>query len=192
MLWTKSSFFCLTMTFILNWRLFVPLLITEEIFGNDLLYFLSIVWYSFFASVVIAYSQPKFCRNALWNDNASTFATNEIIGQRLQDIFINTNNVVYIANKQYDDIVVWYDNTSAPTQTITGHSSTLTSVFLATPYNIYADNDSIGRDNKWKFSSNTSSLVMYVNTSCDELFIDSHDVLCCSMNKIHQVISSEL
>ncbi|CAF1206147.1 unnamed protein product [Didymodactylos carnosus] len=48
-----------------------------------------------------------FCPTVTWNSTGITFANESIVGQRPLAIFVNTNNTVYVANQEENEIVMW-------------------------------------------------------------------------------------
>ena len=47
----------------------------------------------------VSHNEPKFCSNPSWNPNSNTFADTSIVGINPQDIFINTDNTVFVPNQ---------------------------------------------------------------------------------------------
>ncbi len=84
----------------------------------------------------LSYNQPKFCPNPTWNPNATTFADSSIVGTKPLDIFINTNNTVYVANKQNSLIVVLSEGSITPTRNISGNLLSPYSLFVTTTADI--------------------------------------------------------
>jgi hypothetical protein len=91
-------------------------------------------WTSIIYRLAVSYNQPNFTSNASWNPNATTFADNNTIGQSPFDIFINTNNTIYIPNQQTGQIII----SSQENQTlITNNSITTSSSNLSNPYSLF-------------------------------------------------------
>jgi tripartite motif-containing protein 71 len=141
----------------------------------------------------LSYNQPKFCSSASWNPNAITFANISLVGLKPYGIFVNSNNTVYVTNHQNGLIQIWMNNTINPTRTITGSLVSPFSIFVTTNGDIYVDNGlSNGRVDKWTLNLNTSVPVMYVNSSCNGLFVDINDTLYCSIYHRNQVVKKWL
>ncbi len=148
-----------------------------------------------FLSYVLAlsYNQPKFCSNASWNPNATTFADNTTVGLNPFGIFVNTNNTVYVADRANGTILVWFNNSINPTRTISGNLSSPYTLFVTTSGDIYVDNGNLnGRVDKWTSNINSSVPAMYVSKACYGLFVDINDTLYCSLRYVHQVVTKSL
>jgi streptogramin lyase len=148
-----------------------------------------------FLSYVLAlsYNQPKFCPDASWNPNATTFAASNIVGGGPYGIFVNTNNTVYVADKQNGQILVWFSNSINPTRTISGNLASPWALFVTTSGDIYVDNgNSNGRVDKWALNANSSVPAMYVGSACWGLFVDINDTLYCSLRALNQVVTKSL
>jgi len=87
----------------------------------------------------LSYNQPIFCPNASWNENATTFASSDTIGGDPYDIFITTNNTVYVPNKSNKFIIVWPDASLIPSRNISTSSSSIRTAFVAEDNSIYFD-----------------------------------------------------
>jgi hypothetical protein len=142
---------------------------------------------SFF--ILASYNQPKFCPFTTWNPDAITFANKSTIGTYPYGIFVNTNNTVYVPDRENGPIQIWLNDSFNPTQTISIGLSYPHSIFVTITGDIYVDNGYFnGRVDKWTFNTNTSDPVMYVGASCYGLFLDLNDTLYCSMPAYHQVV----
>ena len=64
--------------------------------------------------LAVSYNQPKFCPNASWNPNATTFANISTVGSNPFGIFVNTNNTVYATNQVNGLILVWLEGSINP------------------------------------------------------------------------------
>jgi hypothetical protein len=149
-----------------------------------------IISISLFVSLLaLSFNQPQFSPTATWNSNAITFANQSIVGQYPRAIFVNTNNTIYVANQETQEILVWHEGSLNSTKTISGNFSNSTSLFVTSNGDIYIDD---GQENnivhKWILSTNTFVTVMNVNSSCTGLFVDINDNLYCSMENHHQVV----
>ena len=140
-----------------------------------------------------SFNQPKFCPNASWNPNGTTFANSTIVGATPYDIFINTNNIVYVANKQYGRVVVWSPGNMTPTRIISNNIGTPWGLFVTTIGDIYVDSDNLtGRVDKWTLNSTDQTSIMHTCKKCYDLFIDISNTLYCSMNNLHRIVSMSL
>jgi hypothetical protein len=147
----------------------------------------------FFSFLALSFNQPKFCPTASWNRNAITFANQSIVGSEPYSVFVNSNNTIYVANRENDIIYVWHENSSNPTNIIYGNFTSPYSLFVTSNGDIYIDDgERNGRVQKWIAKSNTTVTVMNVNSSCSGLFVDTNDTLYCSMRWNHQVVKRSL
>ncbi len=143
--------------------------------------------------VALSYNQPKFCPNASWNPNATTFANSSTVGSQPYDIFVNTNNTIFVANQQNSRIVIWSEESVVPTRTISGSLTTPWSLFVTTANDIYVDSDSsTGQVDKWTFNWTVDVPTMYTCSKCIDVFVDIDNNLYCAMSSLHQIIKKSL
>jgi sugar lactone lactonase YvrE len=136
----------------------------------------------------LSYNQPKFCPFATWNPNAITFANNSIIGSSPHGIFVDASNTVYVLNQPNNRVYIWANDSINATRIISGNSLNLYAIFVTMNGDIYIENRAVTwRVDKWTFSTNNWTSVMYVNTTCYGLFVDINNTLYCSMYYRHQV-----
>jgi len=168
--------FDLDVYYILNKRL----VLTGYIISHYLLYI----------PIGISYNQPKFSPYASWNPNAITFTNSNQIGTNPYNIFINTNNNIYIPNRNNKMILIWNDdNNRIPTRHISIDSSGFNSIFVTENDDIYiAMSTSYFGIEKLPFNSAHSIQIMYSCTECVDIFIDTSDQIYCSMRDKHQVV----
>ena len=76
-------------------------------------------------------NQPRFCPDASWNPNGTTFADNSTIA--------TTHNTVYVARWDNGDIIVWAKGSSYPTTTILAGLSNPVSLFVTSDNEILLD-----------------------------------------------------
>ncbi|CAF3732096.1 unnamed protein product, partial [Adineta steineri] len=141
----------------------------------------------------LSYNLPKFCSNASWYPNATTFANLSMMGSQPRDIFINTNNTIYVTSQAANKILVWSEGNTIPIKNISGNISSPIGLFVTTAGEIYVDSDnSIGRIDKWTLNSTVGISIMYTCTKCYDIFIDMNNNLYCSMKDSHQVVTKSL
>ena len=134
-------------------------------------------------TVEVSFNQPIFRPDAIWNSNATTFANETLI-------FINSNNSIYIPNKETDEILIWYNgNNSEPSKKISSSLSNPSSIFVTINGDIYVGNEvNHGRIDKWIRENETwTSVMMNVTSTCYAIFIDIYESLYCSMFDKHRV-----
>ncbi|CAF1154283.1 unnamed protein product [Adineta steineri] len=145
-------------------------------------------------SFALSFNQPKFCLNATWNFNGFTIANRSIVGEKPWAIFVNTNNTIYVANRENSTILIWQEESLNPTKIIHGNFTEPYSLFVTSNGDIYINDGKYesGQVQKWSAETNTFGTVMNVNSSCYGLFVDINDTLYCSMHDHHQVVKRSL
>jgi sugar lactone lactonase YvrE len=134
-----------------------------------------------------------FCPTATWNPNGITFANQSILGDYPRAIFVNTNNTIYVANRQNNQILVWNEGSESPTKIVSGNFTGPNSTFVTSNGDIYIDDgEENGRVQKWISTTETFDTVMNVDSSCYGLFVDIKDNLYCSMSDHHRVVKRSL
>ena len=112
-----------------------------------------------------------------------------IVGPSPTAIFVNKANTIYNVNRENNEIIVWFNDSTKLTKIISGHFSNSSSIFVTIDGDIYIDNgQENGRVEKWISNTNTFVNVMNVSSSCDGIFLDVNDTLYCSMLSHHQVV----
>jgi hypothetical protein len=154
---------------------------------------MSIFFQTYFClSLAVSYNQPKFCPNAVWQSNASTFANSSRIGSNPFGIFINTYDTVHVTNQGNGQIFVW-SNSSYNQLTILNNFNFTYSLFVTADTNIYVNGGRYGGNiTKWIWNTNTSVFVMNVQGVCCGIFVDINDFLYCSVSSIHTIIKKSL
>ena len=144
--------------------------------------------------VGLSYNQPIFCPNASWNENATTFASSDTIGGDPFDIFVTTNNTVYVPNKSNKFIIVWPEASLIPSRNISTSSSSIRTAFVAEDNSIYFDYQLNSISEIRRLSANLSNTLSIVQTyeNCYDIFIDISNYIYCSLPNYHQVIRKSL
>ncbi|CAF1108334.1 unnamed protein product [Adineta steineri] len=141
----------------------------------------------------ISYNKLKFCSNASWYANATTFANMSMMGPRPHDIFINTNNTIYVTSQTANGILVWSEGDTTPIKNISGNLSNPFGLFVTTAGEIYVDSgNSTGRIDEWTLNATVGIPIMYTCTKCYGVSIDTNNNLYCSMYKFHQIVTKSL
>ena len=84
---------------------------------------------------------------------------------------------------------MWHENTADPTKTIVGDFTNPYSLFVTSNGDIWIDDGNVnGQVQRWRANTNTFDIVMYGNSRCLGLFVDTNDTLYCSMYDRHQVV----
>ena len=140
-----------------------------------------------------SYNQPKFCPNATWNPNATTFADVSQVGNLPQGLFVNMNDTVYAAARNLSRVQVWVGGSIGTPTSIVVPWIDSRSLFATANGDIYFDNGQGNQQvNRWTMSTGTVGTVMSVNDSCRGLFIDSNSTLYCSVGNVNRVFKVSL
>jgi len=103
-------------------------------------------------------------------------------------IFINSNNSIYIPNRETGQIHMWQnENHLNSTKTISSSLSDPLSLFVTTNGDIYVVNGNKRRVDKWIRENETWISVMNVTSACYGLFVDIYENLYCSLLNNHRV-----
>ncbi|CAF1478174.1 unnamed protein product [Adineta ricciae] len=144
-------------------------------------------------SQALSFNQPKFCLGAVWNGHGITFANQSIVGQNPLLLFIDTNNTIYVVDQDKNEILIWFNQSTYPTKTISGSFSYPTSMFVTTLGDIIIDNGFANkRVDQWISKNNTFITVMDVESKCTGLFVDQMENLYCSMTENHKIVKKSL
>lgn len=109
-------------------------------------------------------------------------------GTDIYGLFVNINNTLYAANKQYNQVQVYLEGSTTPYRTVSGGLSSPMSVFATLSGDIYVDNGiSYSRIDKWSTISNTSVTVMSITEECYSMFVDISNTLYCAMTFNHRI-----
>ena len=135
-----------------------------------------------------SYNQPRFCLNTTWNSIATTLTKQSFVGRFPYDLFVNSNNSIYVLNREAGKIHIWQnENDLNPTKTISGSLSNPLSLFVTTNGDIYVDNGFNRRVDKWIAENETWIPAMNVPSHCYGLFIDIDESLYCSIYNNHRI-----
>ncbi len=142
--------------------------------------------------VAFSFNQPKFSPTASWNYNAIIFANQSIVGSQPYSVFVNTNNTIFVANRENSTILVWHENTNNPNKII-GNFTNPRSLFVTSNGHIFIDDGFKNRQvQRWTPNTKTFDIVMQGNSACFGLFVDTNETLYCSMIEDHQVVKRSL
>jgi hypothetical protein len=142
----------------------------------------------------ISYNQPKFSPNVSWNSNATTFASNSIVGSGAYNIFINTNNTVYLTVQTHSKVIMWYEGQSIPAKNLTNEVDTR-GLFVTNDGDVYVEYRNVNityRVDKWAPNATTGVTFIYTTSGCYSLFIDINNTLYCSYDSEHKVVKASL
>ena len=105
------------------------------------------------------------------------------------DIFINSNNTIYISNIGSNDTQVWREGNANATRIIAGNVSKPFSIFVTINDDIYVSNGPNSRVDRWLSNAPDSFPATRVYGDCYGLFIDISNTLYCSVGNYHFVAS---
>ncbi|CAF0824779.1 unnamed protein product [Adineta ricciae] len=160
-------------------------------------YYIALVWTMLMIGEVkaVSYNQPKFCPNASWHPNATTFATVSVVGLSPYSLFVDTNDTVVTVNRHKNQTLIWANGSVNPTTILPTIFSDNWSVFITDTNDIYIDinyNSVNYRVEKWGLNGTQSSSNITVSGECGGLFVDINNTLYCSMYYVYKVISQSL
>ena len=130
----------------------------------------------------------------MWSPNATTVANITTIGSFPYDIFINTNNTIYVPNQDTGQIIVWSEgNLTATARNISGNLLNSSSLFVTTTGDIYVDSfHTIGGISQITLNLTINIPTMNICQQCWDIFININNVLYCSLSERHQIIAKSL
>jgi hypothetical protein len=115
-----------------------------------------------------------------------------MIGFYPNNLFINTNNTVYIAEGSNNCIQMWFEGNISSVETIYGiNNNNPGSLFVTSSGDIYVDNGYYnGQVDKWTINATNSTAAMYITQSCQGLFVDINNTLYCSLTNLNQIVTT--
>ncbi|CAF1399100.1 unnamed protein product [Adineta ricciae] len=134
----------------------------------------------------ISYNLPKFCTNATWDENATTFAKEPLLHDGRNSIFISVYNIVYATDYNEHRIFLWFQNKTQITE-IKPVQNNPYSLFVTINGDIYVAGNNDGKVDKWVLKPQNSTKVAKFSKPCYGLFIDVTDMLYCSVHDHHIV-----
>ena len=141
-----------------------------------------------FLSLAASFNQPRFCPNASWNPNATTFANSTIVANGVQALAINTDNTIFVARRDTGSILIWLNGNSTPTTTILANVTTTSCLFVTADDQIVVDSQCPkNRVETWATNQTKLSSTMFLGPYCAGLFVDTKNNLYCSNDQQHHV-----
>ncbi|CAF1501052.1 unnamed protein product [Adineta ricciae] len=138
-------------------------------------------------------NEPQLCHSASWNRRGIILTNQSTIKPTTQNIFITTNNTIYVTHSEEKKVLIWNDNDPTLTKSISGDIRNPRSLFVTSNGGIYIGNDRTDPVVKrWTSKKNTFETVMNASHACYGLFIDITDTLYCSIFHEHQVVKKDL
>ena len=131
--------------------------------------------------------------NATWCENGTTFVDNSTIGGPARGFFINSDDTIFVAAHQKNQILIWSKASVSPMRTIPISLYEFTPLFVTINGDIYFENgDEKGRIDKWTTNSNNISFVTKFSDDCRGLFVNLNNNLYCSLRWKHRVVKISL
>ena len=139
--------------------------------------------------LAVSYNQPVFCPNATWSLYATTFDYYSTYDSYPYDIFITSDNTVYVVSRSRDRIITWAKGDPASDRIISSSVSYPYSIFVTTTGDLFVSSGSSNpRVDRWTNNVKVSVPVMNTCSACYDIFVDTDDNLFCSMTDRHQVV----
>jgi hypothetical protein len=145
-----------------------------------------------FHFIGVSFNQPTFCSNALWDPNATTLAPNGTVGSVPYHIFINTDNTIYITISDLDLVQVWPAGSTNASRIISGNLDTPRGSFVTINGDVYVENGHNRRIDKWPLNATNGVFVINVTWECTGFFIDTNNVIYCSINDNNVVTATPI
>ena len=116
-----------------------------------------------------------------------------MVGAIPHGIFVNTNNTVFVANRNTGNILIWGNGSSTPTTTIFANATTPSCLFVTADDQIFLDNQlTAAQVDRWTVNQTQLSPPMIVGAFCGGLFVDINNNLYCSHSSQNQVLRRSL
>lgn len=131
--------------------------------------------------------------NATWFTCGVTFADKNILGKRPRGLYIDSNNIIYVASHDYDRIFIWPSNSIEPT--IIDHIQLFpySNLFVTINGDIYfSSSQEQGQIHKYSKESMNETFVAKFSEYCYFIFIDVSNFLYCSILSQHRVAKMSL
>ncbi len=139
----------------------------------------------------VSYNRLKFSPCVSWDQDAITYRGLSEHDGKLLDMFVDTNDTIYLVYRGSQQIIVWSERNNISLSISSTNLQGSFSLFVTISGDIYVNNDkSIYRVNKPTANKSTASnaIVMNVSSPCIDIFIDFTNTLYCSMNLRHKVV----
>ena len=104
-------------------------------------------------------------------------------------MYIDKNNIIYAANQETGQILIWSNDRINPTTVLHANLYSPLSIFVTMNGDIYVGDDSSIRQVLY---SNSSKLIMPMTSRCIGLFVDITNSIYCSSDPQHQVFKKWL
>ena len=138
----------------------------------------------------LPFNQPKFCSNRTWDPNGITVANLNTFAFTPLDIFITTNNSIYLSSLSQRYILFFTNPNSSFVNNISLNSIEVFSIFVTENNFIYYS--AANGINKLSSDLTNETSVMNTCSVCYGIFIDIQKNIYCSLQYLHKVIRKSL
>ena len=142
--------------------------------------------------LVVSYNQPKLDAFASWSANAITLAASSIVGSCPYGVFVNTDNVVYVANEMNSRIEIWGNGSVNPTKTYIVNGTLPLSIFVSISDDIYVGSFLTDGIVRITANGNSSVPLTYTDEKSFGIFVDIFNSLYYSIRHRHKVVKKSL
>ena len=139
------------------------------------------------------YPPLDLCRNTTWNESATTFANQSMVGLTPRALFIDRHDHIYVADHSNQSIVLWEWGNFHFQKRFNATLYEFSDLFVGMNGDIFFEHrNESGRIEKWSIDQNTTVLVAQFDGHCYGLFIDTNNTLYCSLHQQHKVMKISL
>lgn len=107
-------------------------------------------------------------------------------------LFVDKNNAVYSTDPSEDLLYAWYNDSSFLIRTWFDDLYEPYGLFVLSKDDIYVAHGDDGRVNKWKATTTDFETVTQFCHICHAIFIDTNNMMYCSVRRYHQIIKKPL
>ncbi|CAF1176373.1 unnamed protein product [Adineta ricciae] len=142
-------------------------------------------------SGIVSYNQPRIDSNSSWNPNGMTILSNI---SYLNDIFIDINNTIFIPNYDDKQILLIDQQNFSSTLNLSLSLFNSSTIFVRSIDEIYIDAYyTIGGITEIKSNLTIEQISrMILCQQCLDLFVTENNILYCSFNQHHEILSQSL
>lgn len=124
-----------------------------------------------------------------WRLDNVTVIRNNTLGIRPRGLSIDQNNTIYLTDAQNHRVLIFDEGQILPTRNISLGLTAPAGIFVTKEGNIYVGDGLTNGAVKQYLSNSTlmNTLVMFTNSTCSSLFVDSNETLYCSLTVEHRI-----
>lgn len=136
--------------------------------------------------------KPYLSPCASWSSVGRSVINNTANNENFSNVFIDTNDKLYIADQGNNKIRIFSENTGVSQNTMTINLTISSGLFVTKTGDIYVDHGNHSQVSKRPSNVAQSTTVLYVNRGCTSLIVTLNQTLYCSINNGHLVIKMPL